>query len=203
MKHLRQSMAFFLLTFLFLGWTEGFAADDNATKTSRIEIVITVAGVKETVASIQESSRQIALLSRQLSDKEEFTDKDHALIAGLTQALSKNADAINNIATALPKQFDEAQSGITTLLNTAMVNAKEVVESSKSEVIDPTLSRIENRLLVLVIVVAAVLFGLLWFGLWKLNAIVSTGSETIGNIARTVTSLENVLEKINKAEESK
>ncbi len=199
MKRLRQNMAFLLLTFLLFGWTEDSAADDNTTNTSRIEIVITVAGVKETVASIQESSRQIAALSRQLSDKEEFTDKDHELIVGLTQALSKNADAINNIATALPKQFDEAQSGITTLLNTAMVNAKEVVESSKNEVIDPTLSRIENRLLVLVIVVAAILFGLLWFGLWKLNAIVSIGSETIGNIARTVTSLENVVEKINKS----
>ncbi len=203
MKRLRRSIAFLLLTFLLFGWTEGFAADDNSTKTSRIEIVITVAGVKETVASIQESSRQIAALSRQLSDKEEFTDKDHELIAGLTQALNNNANAINNIATALPQQFDEAQSGITTLLNTAMVNAKEVVDSSKNDLIDPTLSRIENRLLVLVIVIAAVLFGLLWFGLWKLNAIVSTGSQTIGNIARTVTSLENVLEKINKDAESK
>lgn len=200
MKRLRESMAFLLLSFLLFGWAEGFAADDNSTKTSRIEIVITVAGVQETVASIEKSSQQIAALTKQLSNKEEFTTQDHELIMALSDALNNNADAINNIADALPRQFENAQGGITTLLESAVTGAKDVVSSSKNDLIDPTLSRIENRILILVLVIAAVLLGLLWFGLWKLRAIVSTGSETIANITSTVKSLEKVLEKVNKVE---
>ncbi|MCJ7764584.1 MAG: hypothetical protein MUP09_01415, partial [Thiovulaceae bacterium] len=85
----------------------------------------------------------------------------------------------------------------------AKVNVQEVVSSSKSDLIDPTLSRIENRLLILVLVIAAVLFGLLWYGLWKVRAIVSTGSETVGSIMNTVKSLEKVLEKVNASEKEK
>lgn len=176
------------------------ASDQNSTATNRIEVIITVAGVQETVASIEKSSQQIAVLTEQLSNKEDFTSKDHELIAALTEALNNNAKAINNIADALPKQFENAQGGINNILESAVVGVKEVVRTSKSDLIDPTLSRIENRLLLLVLVVSAVLFGLLWYGLWRLRVIVSTGSETIGNIASTVKSLEKVLEKVNRAE---
>ncbi len=179
------------------------ASDQNSTATSRIEVVITVAGVRETVASIQKSTEQIAALTERLSDKKDFTSQDQELISALTKALNNNADAINKIADALPKQFEEAQDGINMLLDKAKVNVREVVSSSKSDLIDPTLSRIETRILILVLVIAAVLFGLLWYGLWKVRAIVSTGSETVGNIMNTVRSLEKVLEKVNVPEKAK
>ncbi len=176
------------------------ASDQNSTTTSRIEVIITVAGVQETVASIEKSSKQIAALTQQLSNKEDFTSKDHELITALTDALNNNANAINNIAIALPKQFEKVQGGINNILDNARVSVEQVVSTSKSDLIDPTLSRIENRLLILVLVIAAVLFGLLWYGLWKVRAIVATGSDTVGNIMNTVKSLEKVLEKVNKAE---
>ena len=176
------------------------ASDQNSTTTSRIEVIITVAGVQETVASIEKSSKQIAALTQQLSNKEDFTSKDHELITALTDALNNNANAINNIAIALPKQFEKVQGGINNILDNARVSVEQVVSTSKSDLIDPTLSRIENRLLILVLVIAAVLFGLLWYGLWKVRAIVATGSDTVGNIMNTVKSLEKVLEKVNKTE---
>ncbi len=191
----------FILSLILFTSMNAAASDQNDTITNRIEVIITIAGVQETVASIEKSSQQIAALTQQLSNKEDFTSKDHELIAALTEALNNNAKAINNIADALPKQFENAQGGINNILESAVVGVKEVVSTSKSDLIDPTLSRIENRLLLLVLVIAAVLFGLLWYGLWKLRVIVSTGSETIGNIASTVTSLEKVLEKVNRSEE--
>lgn len=197
----RFTLLFFSLILLALA--DALASDHNSTATSRIEVVITVAGVQETVASIEKSSEQIAALTERLSDKEDFTDQDHALITALTKALNNNADAINKVADALPKQFEEAQGGINALLDHAKVNVEEVLSSSKNDLIDPTLSRIESRILILVLVIAAVLFGLLWYGLWKVRAIVSTGSETVGNIMNTVRSLEKVLEKVNVPEKAK
>ena len=179
------------------------ASDQNSTATSRIEVVITVAGVRETVASIQKSTEEIAALTDRLSEKKDFTRQDQKLISALTEALNNNAKAINKIADALPKQFEEAQGGINTILDKAKVNVQEVVSASKSDLIDPTLSRIEMRILILVLVIAAVLFGLLWYGLWKVRAIVSTGSETVGNIMNTVRSLEKILEKANGADKEK
>jgi len=192
-----------LLSLMLFAPANAATSDQNSTTTSRIEIVITVAGVQETVASIAKSSEQIAALTERLSSKEEFTTQDHELITALTKALNSNADAINKIADALPKQFEEAQDGINMLLDHAKVNAEEVLSSSKSDLIDPTLSRIEKRILILVLVIAAVLFGLLWYGLWKVRAIVSTGSETVGNIMNTVRSLEKVLERVNAPEKGK
>ncbi|MCJ7765432.1 MAG: hypothetical protein MUP09_05775 [Thiovulaceae bacterium] len=192
-----------LLSSLILFTSADAASDLNRTATSRIEVIITVTGVQETVASIQKSTEQIAALTERLSDKKDFTSQDHKLILALTDALNNNARAINNIADALPKQFEEVEGGINTILDRAKVNVQEVVSSSKSDLIDPTLSRIENRLLILVLVIAAVLFGLLWYGLWKVRAIVSTGSETVGNIMNTVKSLEKVLEKVNVSEKEK
>ncbi len=194
--------ALLFLALLFWGGMQLFASDANATKTSRIEIVITLAGVQETVASIEKSTQQIAALTQQLSDKNDFSADDAAVIRSLTNALNNNAEAVNNIAQALPEQMEKAQGGLNAILDTAMINTQKVVSSSKSDLIDPTLSRIENRLLILVLIIAAVLFGLLWFGLWKLRAIVSTGSETIANITQTVKSLETVLEKVNKGGEA-
>ena len=179
------------------------ASDQNSTATSRIEVVITVAGVRETVASIQKSTEEIAALTDRLSEKKDFTRQDQKLISALTEALNNNAKAINKIADALPKQFEEAQGGINTILDKAKVNVQEVVSASKSDLIDPTLSRIEMRILILVLVIAAVLFGLLWYGLWKVRTIVSTGSETVGNIMNTVKSLEMVLAKVNASEKKK
>lgn len=179
--------------------TSLFASDQNSSAT-RIEVIITVAGIQETVASIEKSSQQIAVLTQQLSNKEDFTTKDHELIRGLTKALNRNADAVNSVAEALPRQFEKAEVGINSMLNVAKVNVQEVVSSSKHDLIDPTLSRIETRLLLLVLVIAAVLLGLLWFGLWKLRAIVSIGSETIANIAGTLQSLEKVVDKVQQSE---
>lgn len=175
--------------------------DNNSTSTSRIEIIITVAGVEETVASIEKSTAQIAALTKQLSDKEDFTTEDHELITALTKALNNNADAINNIAEALPKQFENAQGGINTIIDNARLNVQDVISSSKTDLIDPTLSRIETRLLILVLVIAAILFGLLWYGLWKVRSIVSTGSETVGNVMSTMKSLEKVLDKVNASQD--
>jgi ATP/ADP translocase len=80
------------------------------------------------------------------------------------------------------------------------VNVEHVVRSSKTDLIDPTLSRIENRLLIFVLIITAILFGLLGYVFWRVRGIVSTGSETVENIMNTVKSLEKVLEKVNKAE---
>lgn len=192
--------ALLFLALLFWGGMQLFASDANATKTSRIEIVITLAGVQETVASIEKSTQQIAALTQQLSNKNDFSADDAEVIRSLTNALNNNAEAVNNIARALPEQMEKAQGGLNAILDTAMINTQKVVSRSKSDLIDPTLSRIENRLLILVLIIAAVLFGLLWFGLWKLRAIVSTGSETIANIAGMVQSLERVVEKVQQSE---
>ena len=174
------------------------ASDQNKTATHHVEVIITVAGVQETVASINETSQQIAALTQRLSDKGDFSPEDYEVITALTQALNHNADAVNNIADALPKQFENAQGGINDILDNAKVNVQEVVSASKDELIDPTLSRIENRVLLLVLLIAAVLFGLLWYGLWQVRSVISTGSETIENVMKTVQSLEKVLEKATK-----
>ena len=176
------------------------ASDLNSTTTSRIEVIVTIAGVQETVASIQKSSNQIVELTKQLSTKGEFTSRDQELIVGLTKALNNNAEAINNIANALPKQFENVEGGVNNILDNARVNVEHVVRSSKTDLIDPTLSRIENRLLIFVLIITAILFGLLGYVFWRVRGIVSTGSETVENIMNTVKSLEKVLEKVNKAE---
>ena len=199
----RYRLILFLSSLILFVSSNAIASDLNSTATSRIEVVITVAGVRETVASIQKSTEEIAALTDRLSEKKDFTRQDQKLISALTDALNNNARAINKIADALPKQFEAAQGGINTILDKAMVNVQEVVSASKSDLIDPTLSRIENRILILVLVIAAVLFGLLWYGLWKVRTIVSTGSETVGNIMNTVKSLEMVLAKVNASEKKK
>lgn len=190
-----------LVSLAFFGVINAVASDNNST-VGRIEVVITIAGVQETVASIEKSSRQIATLTEHLSDKEAFTEKDHELISALTKALNNNAEAINRVAEVMPQEFEKAKAGVNSILDVAKVNVQEVVKSSKDELIDPTLSRIETRLIFLVLVIAAVVFGLLWFGLWKLRAIVSVGSESIANIAGTVQSLEKVVEKVQQSESS-
>ena len=195
-----RGLTLFIGSLLLATSLQAITSDINNTKTSRIEVVVTIAGVEETVASIQESSEQIVQLTKQLSTKEEFTSRDQELIVGLTKALNNNAEAINNIANALPKQFENVEGGVNNILDTAMINVKEVVSSSKNDLIDPTLSRIENRLLIFVLIVAAILFGLLGYVFWRVRVIVSTGSETVGNIMDTVKSLEKVLEKVNKTE---
>lgn len=188
-----------LVSLAVFGSINAVASDENNT-VSRIEVVITIAGVEESVASIEKSSQQIAILTEHLSDKKAFTPKDHELISALTKALNNNAEAINRVAEVMPQEFEKAKAGVNSILDVAKVNVQEVVKSSKDELIDPTLSRIETRLLILVLVIAAVVFGLLWFGLWKLRAIVSVGSETIANIAGTVQSLEKVVEKVQHSE---
>ena len=189
-----------IYSLLLLASANAAASDQNRTATHRVEVIITVAGVQDTVASINETSRQIAALTQRLSDKGDFSPEDHEVIAALTQALNHNADAVNNIAGALPKQFENAQGGINDLLENARVNVQEVVTASKDGLIDPTLSRIENRVLLLVLLVAAVLFGLLWYGLWQVRSVVSAGSETVENVMNTVQSLEKVLDKVAKSE---
>lgn len=180
--------------------TNVLASDKNLTTINKVEIVITVAGIQETIDSIEKSSQQIVSLTQKISNKEDFTKEDHKLITNLTKALNNNADAINNIAIAMPKQFKKVEGGIDNIINTTAISIKNVVKSSKDNLVDPTLNRIENRVLILILIVSAVLFGLLWYGLWKIGKIASVGSETITNIMSTIKSLESVLEKINKSE---
>jgi len=177
--------------------------EQNSTRVNRIEVVITVAGMQESVRAIEKSSQHLAALTQQLSNKEEFTPKDQQLITALTEALNRNADAINNIADTLPKQFKEAEAGINTIVDNAAENVQETLSRSKSDLVDPTLSRIESRIFLLVLLVSVLLFALLWYGFWKIRMIVSTGSKSIGNIADALKSLERVMEKVSPAEDGK
>lgn len=118
MQHRHTLPTIFLILFLSIS---AFASDRNTTAPNRIEVIITVAGVQETVASIEKSSRQIAALTERLSEKKDFTNEDHELIAALTKALNSNAKAINNIADALPRQFENMQGGINSVLESAVV----------------------------------------------------------------------------------
>jgi len=177
-----------------------FASDKNATTVNKVEIIVRVAGIQETVDSIEKSSQQIVALTQKISNKEDFTKKDHKLIANLTKALNNNANAINNIALAIPKQFEKVEDGIDNIIDTTAISVKDVIKNSKDNLVNPILERIENRVLILILIVSAVLFGLLWYGLWKIGNIASVGSETITNIMSTVKSLESVLEKMNRSE---
>ena len=172
------------------------AADANVTEPSRIEVVITVAGMQESVDAITKSSNQLIVLTKQLSNKKEFSSEDQKVITDLAQALNNNAEAINNIATALPQQFEKVQGSAVNIVDTTKLAVQEVIKSSKSDFVDPTISSIENRVLVFVLIVAALIFGLLGFVFWKVRMIAATGSETVQNVMTTIKSLEKVLEKI-------
>jgi len=172
------------------------AADANVTEPSRIEVVITVAGMQESVDAITKSSNQLIVLTKQLSNKKEFSSEDQKVITALAQALNNNAEAINNIATALPQQFEKVQGSAVNIVDTTKLAVQEVIKSSKSDFVDPTISSIENRVLLFVLIVTALIFGLLGFVFWKVRMIAATGSETVQNVMTTIKSLERVLEKI-------
>ena len=191
MKQLLLYLAIFLSNPLLLS-----ANDNNTTESSRIEIVITVAGMQESVDAITNSSQQLIVLTKQLSNKKEFSSEDQKVITALAQALNNNAEAINNIAKALPQQFEKVQGSAVNILDTTKLAVQEVIKSSKSDLVDPTLSRIENRVLTFVFIVAMLIFALLGFVLWKVRMIATTGSETVQNVMTTIKSLEKVLEKI-------
>lgn len=176
-------------------------AENNTTADHRIDVIVTVAGMQETARSIEQTSRQIAELTRHLSDKASFTPEDHRLIAALTEALGRNADAITKMADILPKELDQLQSSANNVLDHAAINVKQVVAASRTDLIDPTLERIQTQVLIFVIGLGIVLFGVVWFALWQLRSIVSTGSETIANITKTMHSVEKVVEKVNRSEE--
>jgi hypothetical protein len=198
-----QRLALLYISLLLSASLAAAASDQNSSRANRIEVVITVAGMQESVRAIEKSSQHLAELTRQLSNKQDFSPKDRQLIAALTDALNRNAAAVNNIADALPKQFKEAETGINTLLENAAVNVQQTLSRSKSDLVDPTLSRIESRVVMLVLLVFALLFGLLWYGFWKVRTIVSTGSKSIGNIADALKSLERVVDKVSPAENGK
>ena len=191
---------FTIFSLMLISTVDIFASDKNATTVNKVEIIVRVAGIQETVDSIEKSSQQIVALTQKISNKEDFTKKDHKLIANLTQALNNNANAINNIALAIPKQFEKVEDGIDNIIDTTAISVKDVIKNSKDNLVNPILERIENRVLILILIVSAVLFGLLWYGLWKIGNIASVGSETITNIMSTVKSLESVLEKMNRSE---
>ncbi len=191
MKQLFLSIAFLVVNSFPLS-----ATDANVTQPSRIEIIITVAGMQESVDAITKSSKQLIVLTKQLSNKKEFSSEDQKVITALAQALNNNAEAINNIATALPQQFDKVQGSAVNIVDTTKLAVEEVIKSSKSSFVDPTLSRIENRLLVFVLIVAVLILALLGFVFWKVRVIAATGSETVQNVMTTIKSLEKVLEKI-------
>ena len=191
---------FTIFSLMLISTVDIFASDKNATTVNKVEIIVRVAGIQETVDSIEKSSQQIVALTQKISNKEDFTKKDHKLIANLTKALNNNANAINNIALAIPKQFEKVEDGIDNIIDTTAISVKDVIKNSKDNLVNPILERIENRVLILILIVSAVLFGLLWYGLWKIGNIASVGSETITNIMSTVKSLESVLEKMNRSE---
>jgi len=190
-----QRLAFLYISLLLFTSLAAAASDQNATRVNRIEVVITVAGMQESVRAIEKSSQHLAALTQQLSNKQDFTPKDQQLIVALTEALNRNAAAVNHIADALPKQFKEAEAGINTIVDNVAVNVQQVLSRSKSDLVDPTLSRIESRILMLVLLVS-VLF-------WKIRTIVSTGSKSIGNIADALKSLERVVDRVSAAENKK
>ena len=191
MKQLLLSIAFLVVNSLTLS-----ANDANVTQSSRIEIVITVAGMQESVDAITKSSKQLVALTKQLSNKKEFSSEDQKVITALAQALNNNAEAINNIASALPQQFNKVQGSAVNIVDTTKLAVQEVIKSSKSDFVDPTLSSIENRLLAFVLIVSVLIFALLGFVFWKVRVIAATGSETVQNVMTTIKSLEKVLEKI-------
>jgi len=94
-----------------------YAASSETNTTDRIEIIITVSGMQESISAINESSQQLITLTQRLSAKEGFNREDQEVIAQLATALNNNADAINNIAKALPQQFESAQGRINILLD--------------------------------------------------------------------------------------
>lgn len=198
-----QRLALLYICLLLITSLAAADTEQNGTRVNRIEVVITVAGMQESVQAIEKSSQHLAALTKQLSNKEEFTPKDQQLIVALTEALNRNAAAVNNIAEALPKQFKEAEAGINTIVDNAALNVQQTLSRSKSDLVDPTLSRIESRIFMLVLLVSALLFALLWYGFWKMRTIVSTGSESIGNIADALKSLERVMDKVSPTENEK
>jgi hypothetical protein len=193
----------FLLVLLpLLFFASAASAETNSTAQHRIEVTVTVAGMQETADSIQQTAQQIATLTERLSDKKEFTPEDHELIAALTEALNRNAAAVNAIAAALPKQLDQIRGSADTVLDHAALNARKVITSSRSDLVDPALDRIRNQVLLFIFLLGGVLVGVIWFGLWQIRSIVAAGSETIGNITKTMQSVEKVVEKVNRNEES-
>ena len=175
--------------------------ENNTTSVHRIDVTLTVAGMQESAASIEQTARQIALLTERLSDKKSFTPEDHRLITALTEALNRNAAAVNNVANALPTQLKAVQESTTGILDHAAGNVQQVVAASRSELIDPTLDRIETQMLLFILLLGAVLIGVIWFGLWQIRRIIATASETIGNITKTMHSVEKIVEKVNASEE--
>lgn len=190
---------FLLLTLLY---TAPLSAETNTTTTHRIDVIVTVAGMQETAASVEQTARQIATLTERLSDKKEFTPEDHALIASLTEALNRNADAVNAVASALPKQLEQIQGSATGILDHAALNAQTLIQSSRTELVDPSLDRLRNQLLLFIVLLGGVLVGVIWFALRQIRGIVAAGSETIGNITKTMQAVEKVVEKVNRSEES-
>lgn len=186
-----------IIILVFFAAVEIIASEQNSTNVNRIEVIVSIAGMQKTVNSIENTSQQIVALTKELSNKQDFTNKDRKVIASLTEALNNNAKSINNIAIALPKQFEKAESGINNIIDTTVIGAQDVINASKKDLIDPLLGRIENRVLIFILIVSSVLFGLLWYGLWKIRTIASNGSKTVENIMNTVKSLESVLEKIS------
>lgn len=194
------------LPHLFLLFSVIFAsalhAESNTTATHRIEVTVTVAGMQESAASIRQTAQQIATLTERLSDKQEFTEEDQRLIAALTEALNRNAAAVSAIAAALPQQLEQIQGSADGILDHAALSAQRVISSSRSELLDPALDRLRNQLLLFILLLGGVLVGVIWFGLRQIRAIVDAGSETIGNITKTMQAVEKVVEKVNRSEES-
>lgn len=178
------------------------SVDANTTKTHRIEVTVTVAGMQETADSIRQTSQEIATLTEKLSNKEDFTEQDREHITALAAALTKNAEAVNRIADALPNQLQEIQGSAVNLIDQAATDAQKVVTTSKTELIDPMLDRIQTQVLIFIALLGLVLVGVIWFALWQVRSIVATGSETISNITQTMKSVEKVVERVNRAEDS-
>jgi len=177
------------------------AADSNTTLTHRVEVVVTVAGMQESAEAIEQTAREIAALSERLSTKRDFTESDRHVIAELSRALSRNAEAVNAVAHALPSELDRVQNGASALLDQATESAARIAAASKREIVDPTLDRIRNQVLLFLLLTGGILAGVVWYALRQIRSIAATGSQTVGNIQKTMASLEKVVEKVNRADD--
>ncbi len=192
---MRHILIFWLLAFVSL------FAENNATSLHRVEVIVTVAGMQESAEAVRATAREIALLTRKLSERSDFSAEDRKHIDALSRALERNAAAVEKVADVLPAELSRLQNGAGDLLDRAEQNAHRVVVASKQELIDPTLERIRTEFLLFIALLALLLFGLVWYAMRQLHRVVETGSETVENIRKTMASVEKVVDRVHRSDD--
>ena len=176
-------------------------AENNATSLHRVEVIVTVAGMQESAEAVRTTAREIAVLTRKLSERSDFSAEDREHIDALSRALERNAAAVEKIADVLPAELSRLQNGAGDLLDRAEQNAHRVVVASKQQLVDPTLERIRTQFLLFIALLALLLFGLVWYTMRQLRRVVETGSETVENIRKTMASVEKVVDRVNRSDD--